>query len=122
MKTIRNENIITFDVDDTLVMWGKSKHKRAKLITDPSSGLSYKLVPHRFHINLLIQHYGRGYTIIVWSAGGYAWAQEVVKELGIEKYVDLVMTKPCKYVDDLVCNEWMGEHLYFGDRFDEKED
>lgn len=117
MKVVSEEKIICFDVDDTLVMHC-SKDDSSHIIYDPSSGVAFSVRPHQFHINLLKQHAGRGYTIIVWSAGGYRWAETVLKELAIDNYVDIVMTKPTKYVDDLLCGEWMGEHLYFGDKVD----
>ena len=49
-----------------------------------------------------------GGTVIVWSAGGWDWALEVVKVLELEHYVDAVLTKPHRYVDDLHCDEFMG--------------
>lgn len=115
MKIVDNEKVIMFDVDDTLVMWNKPETNRDIIVTDPNDGSSNRLTPHQFHIDLLKKHAGRGYTIFVWSQGGYKWASAVLIELGIENYVDYVMTKPLKYVDDLDCNEFMGQHLYFKD-------
>ena len=115
MKVLENENLICFDCDDTLVMWGDPSHPDAIEIIDPNDGSANYLIPHKFHVDLLKKHSGRGYSIIVWSQGGYMWALNVIKALKLEKYVDIIATKPIKYVDDLVCNEWMGQHLYFKD-------
>ena len=115
MKVIDNEKVIVCDVDDTLVMWNHPTSDNAIIITDPSDGQECRVVPHQFHIDLLKKHVGRGYTIVVWSQGGFMWAEAVVKELGIDVYVDFVMTKPIKYVDDLTVEKWMGQHLYFED-------
>lgn len=115
MKIIENEKIICFDVDDTLVMWNHPTSDDAIYVTDPNDGQECRLVPHRFHVNLLKKHRGRGYSIVVWSQGGYMWAYQVIKALKLERYVDIIMTKPLKYVDDLNCPEWMGQHLYFKD-------
>ena len=113
MKAIINEKIIAFDVDDTLVMWPDEKCDKCIPIVDPNDNSTNWVRPHEFHIDLLKKHVGRGYTVMVWSQGGYAWAGAVVKELALDNYVDFVMTKPIKYVDDLACQEWMGQHLYF---------
>lgn len=115
MKVIENEKVIFCDVDDTLVMWNHPNSDNAIYVTDPNDGMECRVVPHKFHIDLLKKHAGRGYNIVVWSQGGYAWAAAVVKELGLDNYVDFVMTKPIKYIDDLACKEWMGQHLYFED-------
>jgi phosphoserine phosphatase len=119
MKTIDNERIACFDVDDTLVLWGED----AKLntsdrveIMNPHTSETVSLVPHRMHINLLKEHFSRGYYVIVWSQAGYEWASTVVNALGLAEYVSCIMTKPTKYVDDLPSNNWMGSHLYFKDR------
>jgi len=53
------------------------------------------------------RHKIRGSTIIVWSAGGAAWAKKAVEALGIEELVDIIMCKPRWYVDDLPADEWM---------------
>ncbi len=122
MVTIHNENILPFDCDDTLVMWeGKESYKPGpdKIeITDPYDGTILYLKPHKFHIKLLKSHKARGYEVVVWSQSGYKWAEAVVKALDLKSHVDLVMTKPRGYVDDLPCHKWMGEHLYFNERVD----
>lgn len=48
----------------------------------------------------------------MWSAGGGEWAEAVVKALGLEKYVDLVMNKPSWYYDDKEAKDWMGKRIY----------
>ncbi len=112
---VENECIIFFDVDDTLVMWDKSHGNQIKVPDDTDLRAKY-VTPHRFHIELLKSHKARGYTVVVWSAGGYKWAQSVVRRLGLEEHVDIIMTKPIKYVDDLHCEEFMGQRLYFEDK------
>ncbi len=114
MRVVEIESTIFVDVDDTLVMWGVKAKKGEKLIavTNPHDGKQDYLAPHLGHIKVLKDRKARGSFIVVWSAGGYAWATSVVKALGIQDHVDLVMTKPHMYIDDKKASEFMTEHLY----------
>lgn len=137
------------DVDDTLVMWGmakkgdpeavaikcpSSRYVRAlnemgietdELVKETGEWTEY-LVPHKRHIAQLVQHKLRGHTVIVWSAGGWEWAEAVVRSLGIEKYVDLVIEKPMWYYDDRPAEAFMGKPIYMKDvpiePYDKKEE
>ena len=115
MKVINTESTIFVDVDDTLVMWDKTlrKNKSRVEIPDPyTTGTFTYLVPHYGHIKILKDRKVRGSYIVVWSAGGNLWAEAVVKALGLEEYVDLVMTKPHAYIDDKRAEEFMVERIY----------
>lgn len=112
MYIYEDDNLIFFDVDDTLVMWGDSDNPDAIEIKDPYYDKVEKLVPNQAHLKLLKRASGRGRGIVVWSHGGSLWAATVVKALGIEKFVNLVMTKPEYYVDDVPITEWPFIHLY----------
>jgi len=115
MKTITTESTIFFDVDQTLVLWGKIKKKhKVVAITCPHSGEQYYLRPHKGHIKILKDRKSRGSFITVWSAGGFAWAEAVVKALDLTQHVDLIMSKPHAYVDDKKAEEFMGERIYLG--------
>lgn len=110
---IKKESTIFCDVDDTLVMWGKAKKgEKVVAITEPHSGAQVYLRPHEAHIKILKDRKARGSFIVVWSAGGFAWAEAVVKALQLEAYVNIVMTKPHAYIDDKSASEFMGEHIY----------
>lgn len=103
MIHIRNDNVVPFDVDQTLVLWGKDHNKKGKgkvEFVDPYTGLKFYLRPHHVHVRLLRQFRGRGFAVIVWSKQGDLWAKEVVKKLGLENLKLIVMSKPEKYVDD----------------------
>lgn len=109
-----------FDVDDTLIMWlgGCDLEDAVNAgitldIPDPSGRMSNTVVVNDAHVDLLKRYKGKGKFIIVWTASGYEWGQRVVETLNLTEYVDLVMTKPAKYVDDTDANEWM-EHVYLG--------
>ncbi len=58
-------------------------------------------MPHLQHVKLLKAYKTQGYTVIVWSAQGYEWAQAAVNALNLNNIVDFKMSKPLKYVDDL---------------------
>lgn len=120
MIVVDTESIIYFDVDDTLVMWGMADdHPGLINIPSPHYGTKNMVVPHPGHIKVLKDRKARGSRIVVWSAGGFAWAEAVVKALGLEQYVDFVMSKPHMYVDDKLASEFMGERLYipYGDGY-----
>jgi predicted phosphatase len=113
MKIITQESTIFLDCDETLIMWGKaSKGQKVIHITDPYHGEQLTVRPHKGHIKVLKDRFARGSFIVVWSAGGFQWAAAVVKALDIERYVDIVMTKPHAYIDDKKAEEFMGEHIY----------
>jgi len=120
MKTVKTESTIFCDVDDTLVMWRKAKKgDKVVAVTNPHSGEQNYLVVHKGHVRVLKDRKSRGAHIVVWSAGGYAWAEAVVKALGLEEHVDLIMSKPLMYIDDKKAKHFMGEHLYipYGDGY-----
>lgn len=114
------EQVVCFDVDDTLVMWGFTPSESS--VTFNNYGFPQNLEPHKVHIEALKAHKAKGDFVIVWSAGGYAWAQEVVDTLQLNDYVDLVIAKPRWYYDDLPSSEWLGlpqYHTYDMDKKDE---
>lgn len=116
MQVIQSEDVVMYDCDDTLVMWFTECDPTLKVkIICPYGGSETWLKPHARHIDLLKKHHGRGKTVIVWSAGGYKWAQAVVEALGLQDYVHFVMTKPMSYVDDLEAKEILGSRIYLKD-------
>lgn len=115
MQTFENEFVVAFDVDDTLVIWGDFygvPHEGAVPFICPYSGGTNYLIPHKKHIQLLKQYTGRGMCVMVWSAGGTQWAKSVINTLGLEDYVDLIITKPSKLIDDLPLNEIFPKPIY----------
>lgn len=98
MRTLRHydEDIrVSFDVDETLVKFGKDG----------------KLVTHWGHIQALKEHYKRGHHVRVHSAGGRAWAEYVVTLLGLWPYVHEVTAKDSWVYDDKDPSEWL-ERIY----------
>lgn len=103
MKVIREEIIVYCDVDKTLVKWPMFYHTQNAqkgLLMFDYYGTQVWLKEHRAHIDLLKSYKKRGFFVHVMSANGVQWAEEVVNRLNLAEYVDLVSTKPLKYMDD----------------------
>ncbi len=106
---------VFIDCDDTLVMWEENFYLPSpdKIeIVDPYDNTTVFLTPHIRHIKLLKDYRERGYEVNVWSAGGYKWAESVVRALQLEDYVHYCGSKPLKYVDDLSADKILGERVY----------
>jgi hydroxymethylpyrimidine pyrophosphatase-like HAD family hydrolase len=84
MYVLKSDKTLFVDVDDTLVIW---------------EGESYR--PHKKHVELIKRFHKRNQPVVVWSAGGWEWAERIVKELGLEPYVTAIMSKPVWWIDDL---------------------
>lgn len=117
MIVLKSDNLLFFDVDDSLVLWGKKEDPTDEeiQINDvymPDTKIT--LIKHKRNIELLQRNKGQGRTIVVWSAGGVFHAEEVIKALGLEDYVDLIMAKPTQYVDDLDIADWGCKRVYLG--------
>lgn len=112
--------VIYFDVDDTLVMWGRSPKLELDGIwihTDcrEKRGERLFLVPHKAHITKMKAHKEQGATVIVWSRGGGQWAQDVVTALGLTNFVDACIPKPDIAYDDLPATEVLPKTSYMAE-------
>lgn len=128
LNVVPFEQMVYYDVDETLVsnsftteyiynsvngaIPGYVYYGNSISIVNPYTDETVQRVPIACHIDLLKQHKARGFGICVWSLGGVKWAEAVVKALGIESYVDVVISKPLVYVDDLKCEQFMPHNLY----------
>ena len=119
MYKAKSEHTIAFDVDDTLIMWEENYTQPfhgAVAVTCPHDGAVTYHKPHKRHIGFLKKQYAKGYTVIVWSNSGVGWANAVIEALGIADYVDIVVSKPNKWVDDLSNPaSVLGTHIYLGE-------
>lgn len=118
MKVIDNERIIMCDCDDTLVMHRSfdpnADGVECVTIPDPISSQHIRLEVNKNMVRLVKEEHTRGATIIIWSRGGFSWAEAVVKALGLESYVHIVMTKPSIYFDDMPVEKWLTDRVYVG--------
>ena len=118
---------IYFDVDETLIMWEGDDITSAYNDTKnlPNSYAPYirhddiifiDKIPYRkhiYHIDRLIHHKQTGDKIVVWSAGGEKWATRVITELGLIEYVDVILSKPDYYYDDVELKDFKSGRMYF---------
>ncbi len=113
MIVTHSENIVFFDVDGTLIVPPSGNPLDDHInIYDPIEG---KLIRQRVHkpmVRLLKEEHARGSYVVVWSRGGHAWAESVVRALGLELYVHQVMSKPLAYFDDLPVDEWLKYRVF----------
>lgn len=117
MNVIKNENIIFFDVDDTLLLFNEElmprKGKRNRvMIRNPYSKCLVSAVKHDANIALLREKLSRGYHVVIWSLSGYAWAESAARALNLEHENLIIMNKPMAYVDDLQIEEWLPKRIY----------
>ena len=103
-----------FDVDDTLVEWKEPKDDMCS-ITVEMNGRKLKRKMICSHVQELKRQAEAGTKIIVWSAGGVAWAEACVKALKIGGYVDAILTKPDRYYDDKDVNDWFPKRRFFNE-------
>ncbi len=118
MQTFASSQQTFFDVDDTLIIWNPTPEQLQKDGIDFYNDETYEMerfVPHKKHVSQLMKHKQRGHTIVVWSAGGYKWAEKAVKILGLQNYVDMVMSKPLWWYDDKNAEECFGRPSYYKD-------
>lgn len=101
---LANSEPVAFDVDETLLIFNYPKELE-DLAIEFDNGV--KAVPHYKHIKQMAEHYARGHQIVVWSAGGWQWAEEAVERLGLAVYDPLVMKKFVWFYDDKAATEFL---------------
>lgn len=119
MYVVKSEHVIVCDVDDTLIHWDQNHtqpFEGAVQVTCPHDGQISFHRPHKRHIGFIKKQKAKGYTIVVWSAAGTGWARAVVEALELQEYVDVVMSKPVKWIDDLIDPaQVLGSHIYLNE-------
>lgn len=106
MKVIKSDRVLAVDVDDTLIAWESVKDD------DDSIEIECDGIKHTYrvlweNVRQLKKHKARGHAVIVWSNGGYKWAEAVVNALEVGHLVDAILCKPAWVLDDLPPSAWM---------------
>lgn len=129
MLVIPNECLTGVDVDETLVNMVNPYKEENGTPVGESNGvllLNYDLSvedPYGIlgtiflkrnnpNINMVKRGHARGYEYFIWSRAGVKWAELIARELDMEMYFEFCMSKPAAYVDDLPCEQWMGERSW----------
>lgn len=122
MHFVKGDNVIYFDVDNTLIMWDPPAYDSRIVqlptlhyINDSHGDLMpqyVEVIPHEHHLNMIIRHKQLGNTVVVWSKSGPLWAQNVITHFGLTEYVDVCMGKPSCFYDDLKAEEFMVDRRY----------
>lgn len=116
MKIIRNERVVPCDIDGTLVVHIKEKDNVCTLelvsVYDPLEGAHILLRKNLPMIRILKEEHARGAYVVVWSRGGFEWASNVIEALELQDYVDLIISKPHIYLDDVEIKDWLKDRVY----------
>lgn len=115
MRIIRNEKTVFCDIDETLIHHIQQSligHKDEILVPDTIRGGNIKVLKNNNNIRLLEEEHFRGSHIVVWSRGGWQWAEAVINALDLASKVDDIMTKPLVYIDDKDVSEWLPYRIY----------
>lgn len=116
MIVFGDQPAVYWDVDNTLIF---SSEEFPDLERDNPGKFDVTFIGGRRwllyldHISMLADFKARGHSVVVWSAGGSAWAQKVIEACGIEDSVDLVIPKPAWYWDDKSADEWLPEDIRY---------
>lgn len=100
-KKVKDGGVYATDVDDTLIMWRIPQGYDGPLVETNLNGFKDVGIPNQPAIDHLKKMKARNYAIVVWSAGGSDWAEEVVRALKLELYVDVIMPKIDFHLDDV---------------------
>lgn len=113
MITFRERKAVFFDVDDTIVEWYTCEKDEKDAVYFKTNGHEFYKKAIMPNIRALKAHHRAGHLVVVWSSGGSSHAEIVVRTLGLENYVDLIITKPDYYYDDRPASKWMPEECQF---------
>lgn len=106
-----DKRVAYIDVDDTIIQWNCSTVEAGHLLLQ-GPDTSFIVRPIEQHITLIKELRTVGWQIVVWSQGGSDHAERVVKLLGIENLVDLIVSKPTVYVDDIPFEQQCIKRIY----------
>ena len=114
MKVIRNDMIVEFDIDDTLIRWKTLDithtvplAPKVKFVEFEIDGFKNKKAIIEENIEELKLQKMSGAFVRVHTKSGFRYAEAVIKALGLEDYVDECCCKPDKVFDDKDPSEWM---------------
>lgn len=115
-KFYNNNNVSVFDCDGTLVLYKNYRTSGAGKVEFDYGDEKFYLTPHKMHISFLKHCHNRGDLVIVWSKNSSCWAKQIIDKLELTKYVNIVMCKPNRFIDDKVdIAEIIGHRIFLED-------
>jgi FMN phosphatase YigB (HAD superfamily) len=124
MIVIKGKKYTYFDVDDTLIMWDydlkSSPENHVQLKEQWEHGHTLTLCKNPLAIAALIDAKERGDVIVVWSQSGADWAEEAVNKLGLVDFVDLCISKPHVWYDDIPAERVFTDRIDIGKQYYER--
>lgn len=112
MIVTRNELVTYVDIDGTLCNKLPTQMDMSNVVYKADYyGTVHPIQPLWKNIDFVKTLKSRGWHIVINSHNGFQWAENVVRALGLEDYVDEVKTKSFKYIDDVPCEKWMGTRI-----------
>ncbi len=105
--TVTDPRVVFVDIDDTLIMYNITEMHFNKVITVEFVNGNVTVIPHLPNIELVKKMYRLGYHVTVWSHSGTAWAELIIKSVGLTNFVNVIMTKPHYYIDDKEASSFM---------------
>lgn len=113
MKIIPTEDLLPFDVDDTIVMHGKiRKGQRTVAYTCPYTDEQKIVRVNEPMVQVLRERLARGTSVLVWSKSGYKKAVAILRALKIDHKNLYVTSKFKDYADDKDISTWSGERIW----------
>jgi len=104
-------------VDDTLVMWNVDPDK--DIINFNCYGSIFPANYHKPHIDQIIKHTQRDHQVIIWSQGGWKWAESAINSLVKANLIPkdiasklIIMDKPTWVYDDMPVQHWIEQVKY----------
>lgn len=112
MVNIKGDKWLFVDVDDTLIAYEWPSELEKDTILIDNNGWQQRVLPRKEHIKILKTFKFLGYNVCVWSLTGAYWPEKIVKELKIEEYVDITMSKPLFLMDDQPVENQSWKRIY----------
>lgn len=115
MRINKSEQVSPWDIDGTLIIHLSDNQLVMHPKVDVYDAVTKKFITVGINtpmVRLLREEAHRGACIKVWSRGGWEWAANVIKALGLVTCVDEVMSKPMVYFDDIPIEQWLPYRVF----------
>lgn len=100
---LSDQQLVIFDVDETIISHFPRPNSRSWEYFN--NKVKHTVWAMEDNIKLLYELRACDYQVAVWSLSGSLHAERMVKLLGLEDVVDLIIPKPKLYVDDKLLEE-----------------